>query len=428
MGLEAGIGINAKQYFNVLMIFFVGYLVFMIPANLNLRFVGAPTQIGIATIIFAIASLSQSAMKTYAQALGIRVIIGAGEAFVQVAILYFSYWYRRNELATRLAVYYCSATLSGMFSGLIAYGVDKHLNGVGGRQSWRWLFIVEGSPGLAIGLLILFALPNFPENEQKKKRSWLFTKEELDLAVRRTIASNNTPHEKLSIRQVLITFRDPKTFLMGTIYGCLCLGIASVTSFLPTFVNEFGFSRLRTQLITMIPYSFATVSLLGMCILSDRLNSKGLVLIACLSTSVIGYILLMSTTNTVALVAATCFVTSGLYPSIMICASWISLNHGGFSKRATALAFAQIVGQCLSIIGTQVYRHPPRYISGHGTLLAFFSLAIVASISNYFYMKSQNRKKEAVAAEWAERGISNPDSSKSFDELFDYHPDFRYVL
>jgi cyanate permease len=427
MGLEPDLHINSKQYFNILMIFFVGYLVFMIPANLNLRWVGAPTQIGIATLLFGVASVSQSAIKSYSQALGIRVIIGAGEAFVQVGILYFSYWYRRNEVATRLAVYYTSATLSGCFSGLIAYGVDKNLNGVNGRASWRWLFIIEGTPALAIGILIFFALPNFPEIE-KKKGSWLFTDEELDLAVQRTIASNNTPHEKVKLSQVLVTFRDPKVYFMGTIYGVLCLGLASVTSFLPTFISEFGFSRLQTQLYTMIPYAFATVTLLSMCVLSDRLNSKGPILLICLSTTMIGYILLMSTTNTVALVAGTCFVTSGLYPAIMICASWITINHGGYSKRATAFGFAQIVGQCLSIIGTQVYRKPPRFLAGHGTLLAFYTVAVVALIVNYFYMKHQNTKKDALAAEWAAKGLPNPDSARSYDELYDYHPDFRYIL
>jgi MFS family permease len=427
MGLEPDIGIDSKKYFNVLMIFFVGYLVFMIPANLNLRWVGAPTQIGIATLLFGVASISQSAIHTYAQALGIRVIIGAGEAFVQVGILYFSYWYRRNEVATRLAVYYTSATLSGCFSGLIAYSVDKNLDGVAGRASWRWLFIIEGTPALAIGILIFFALPNFPEIE-KAKGSWLFTEEELDLAVRRTIASNNTPHERVQFSQVLASFRDPKIYFTGMIYGTLCLGLASVSSFLPTFISEFGFSRLQTQLFTMIPYAFATVTLLSMCIISDRLNSKGPVLIICLSTTMIGYILLMTNTNKVALIAGTCFVTSGLYPGIMICASWITINHGGYSKRATAFAFAQIVGQCLSIIGTQVYRKPPRFLAGHGTLLAFYCAAFAATFINYFYMKRQNKKKEAVAAEWAARGLPNPDSAKSYEELYDYHPDFRYIL
>jgi hypothetical protein len=428
MGLEKGIGINDKQYFNVLMVFFVGYLVFMIPANLNLRWVGAPTQIGMATLLFGVASICQTAIKTYSQELGIRVVIGAGEAFVQVGILYFSFWYRRDEVATRLAVYYTSATLSGCFSGLIAYGVQKNLQGDHGRAAWRWLFIIEGTPALAIGLLIFFVLPNFPENERKKAKSLFFTKEELDLAVLRTIASNNTPHEKVQINQVFVAFKDPKIYFTATIYGALCLGIASVTSFLPTFILEFGFSPLRTQLFTMIPYAFATVTLLSVCIFSDRINSKGPVLLACLCTTIIGYILLMSTTNTVALVAATCFVTSGLYPAIMICASWITINHGGFSKRATAFAFAQIIGQCLSIIGTQVYRKPPRFLAGHGTLLAFFSLAALATVINYFWMKRQNAKKDALQLEFDSRGEVNPDSLKSYDELYDYHPNFRYVL
>lgn len=60
-------------------------------------------------------------------------------------IYYFSFWYRSEERAARIAAFMCSATLSGAFGGCIAYGVG-HMNGVGGLEAWRWLFILEGLP------------------------------------------------------------------------------------------------------------------------------------------------------------------------------------------------------------------------------------------------------------------------------------------
>ena len=178
----------------------------------------------------------------------------------------------------------------------------------------------------------------------------------------------------------------------------------------------------------MIPYAFATVTLLMVCFISDRINSKGPVLFICMATSSIGFVILMTTTNKVALIAGTCFVTSGLYPSIILTVSWITINHGGYTKRSTAWAMAQITGQGLSIIGTQVYRHPPRYLAGHGTLLGFFTLALCAIVCNYLWMRKGNRKRDERAEEIQRLGTKDEQGEKVGEELYDFHPDFRYIL
>jgi hypothetical protein len=178
----------------------------------------------------------------------------------------------------------------------------------------------------------------------------------------------------------------------------------------------------------MIPYAFATVTLLAACTISDRISSKGPVLFLCMSISSIGFTILMTTTNKVALIAGTCFVTSGLYPGIILTVSWITINHSGYTKRSTAWAMAQITGQGLSIVGTQVYRNPPRFLSGHGTLLGFFVLALCSIICNYLWMRRENQRKDAKAVEFERLGQKDPDSDKGIDELFDYHPSFRYIL
>jgi hypothetical protein len=185
---------------------------------------------------------------------------------------------------------------------------------------------------------------------------------------------------------------------------------------------------VQTQLFTIIPYAFATVTLLAVCFLSDRINTKGPILFACMATSSVRFIILLTTTNKIALIAGTCFVTSGLYPRIILTVSWITINHSGYTKRSTAWAMAQITGQGLSIIGTQVYRHPPRYLSGHGTLLAFFLLALCSIVCNYLWMRRENRTKDSRAEEFRTLGTKDQEAEKSVDELLDFHPDFRYIL
>lgn len=53
---------------------------------------------------------------------------------------YMSRWYRRSELAFRLALYIVCAPLAGAFGGLLASGILK-LNHFGGLKQWRMIFV-----------------------------------------------------------------------------------------------------------------------------------------------------------------------------------------------------------------------------------------------------------------------------------------------
>src|SRR5437868_5147619 len=74
---------------------------------------------------------------------GLRVILGALEAgFFPATVYLLSTWYTRYELQTRNAVFYLiGCSLASAFSGILAYGFTQ-LNGLGGLEGWRWIFIV----------------------------------------------------------------------------------------------------------------------------------------------------------------------------------------------------------------------------------------------------------------------------------------------
>jgi MFS family permease len=80
-------------------------MVFMLPANLAMRVVGPPRQLGLAVIFFGVCGTCLATAKNYATVVGLRVLIGIGEAFVQVGLLYLSFWYKRDEMASRAGTY-----------------------------------------------------------------------------------------------------------------------------------------------------------------------------------------------------------------------------------------------------------------------------------------------------------------------------------
>ena len=74
--------------------------------------------------------------------------------------------------------------MAGGLTGLIAYGVQKDLNGKSHHSAWQWLYIIEGVVGIFVGLVVWALLPPFPD--QIKGRHWLFTEDEINLAVNRS--------------------------------------------------------------------------------------------------------------------------------------------------------------------------------------------------------------------------------------------------
>ena len=127
-----------------------------------------------------------SAASSYVSVLVLRILIGIAQAFVQGIPLYMNLWYTRREVTFRAALYFSAATLSGACSGLIAYGIGKDLIlAATGREPWQWFLIVVGSVVLAIGAFLVIALPKYPD-KMKNGKNWLFTAEEIQLAIRRT--------------------------------------------------------------------------------------------------------------------------------------------------------------------------------------------------------------------------------------------------
>ena len=56
-----------------------------------------------------------------------------------------SSWYKRDELGKRAAFFFGATQIGSAFSGLIGAGITASLHNARGLESWRWIFIIEGS-------------------------------------------------------------------------------------------------------------------------------------------------------------------------------------------------------------------------------------------------------------------------------------------
>lgn len=68
----------------------------------------------------------------------LRWFLGMAEsAFFPLVIYYQTQFYRRGELARRLAIFYAASNIAGAFGGLLAYGTFQ-IEG-GSLPSWKYV-------------------------------------------------------------------------------------------------------------------------------------------------------------------------------------------------------------------------------------------------------------------------------------------------
>jgi MFS family permease len=110
-----------------------------------------------------------------------------------------------KDLATRISYFYTASALSGAFSGLLAAAIAE-MNGVGGYEGWRWIFILEGLATILIGIACFFFLIDSPALSTK----WLEPDEIRYLELSMFIKQGGIFHEEKRFR-----WKDLKMTLMN---------------------------------------------------------------------------------------------------------------------------------------------------------------------------------------------------------------------
>lgn len=142
-GFEADLGLVGYDYNFILSVFYIAYIIFEIPSNMLCKIIGPGWFIPGISLGFGICSICTAFVHNRAECAGVRFVLGIFEAGMLPGIAYYlSRWYRRRELALRLAMYVVMAPLAGAFGSLLASAILK-LDSVGSLHTWRMIFAIE---------------------------------------------------------------------------------------------------------------------------------------------------------------------------------------------------------------------------------------------------------------------------------------------
>ncbi|KAK0433316.1 major facilitator superfamily domain-containing protein [Armillaria borealis] len=381
-GLETALGLTSSQYSVVLLVFFVSYVVFEIPANMILTRVRPSIYLSVLCFLWGGVAACMAAINNWQQLAGVRFCLGVIEAgFAPGVAFYLSSWYKRHELAKRYSIYYTATAVSGAFSGLLAGVITDNLSIARGIEGWQWLFLIEGLGSCFLALFTWMILPDWPTTTK-----WMTTEEKF-IAVQRLkhdgIGGVAVGEERTHKECLKMALTDWRTWYLSVMY-MLATGSQTIQYFIPTLVGQLGYSGVSKQYMTIPVYMVALVCILTFCFLSDIKKERGNFVSLTSLIAGISFIIVVAVDAKKVKYAFLCFAVGCVYAACPLTLLWVSsvIDHPA-EKRAVAIALVNGLGNSASIYGSFLWPSTtgPRYVQGFATTTAFIlTLCIMAQV------------------------------------------------
>ncbi|KAI9730744.1 MAG: hypothetical protein M1834_005713 [Cirrosporium novae-zelandiae] len=393
-GLEEDLGLKGNEYSLTLVLFYITFCGLDLPSNLLLKRFSGKIMLPTMMVGWGSVTLLQCAAYNWGGLLACRLLMGAFEAgFFAGVIFYLTQFYKRNEIAFRLSIFYGTTTVAGAFSGLISFGVfqikDPSIPG------WKYLFIIEGSGTILTAILAFFHLP-----KSGSKCHWFTEEESLVEELRLLQDGSIKTDEEFNLREALSAIVDWRIFTWAT--SCFCYGIAqaSVSNFLPQMVKRLGYSTVKTNLYTVAPYCVGTVVLLALCKSSDHFRERSFHMSFSLLLTFIGYIILIavdSETHKGVTYFACFLLCSGAFAPSCLFHTWHTNNVAAESQRAAVTGFLVGAANSAGIVSSLSFnaKTAPKYMPALIVACVFqvVGIIILISLGMWFRMDNHRRNK-----------------------------------
>lgn len=268
LGMQGDIGLTEAAYGLGAGIFFIGYALLEIPSNGGMYRYGARKWIARILISWGIFATAMFLVNGETTFYIIRFLLGAAEAgFFPAILFYLTLWFPAAQRVTVLGIFILAQPISNALGAPVS-GMLLGLEGVGGLHGWQWLYIIEGIPAIALGIITPFVMTDRPEHAKwlkPEERDWLTTTMNKELADKQKAGKHN----------FLAGLKDPRTLAYSALYFGLVCGIYGLGLWLPTIVKALGkFDTVQVGFIVFIPYAIAAVFVYFWSKRSDRTGNR----------------------------------------------------------------------------------------------------------------------------------------------------------
>ncbi|KAJ5746835.1 uncharacterized protein N7511_008531 [Penicillium nucicola] len=392
-GLEDTLSLKGNQYNLILSIFFVPYVLTAPFLGLLGKRYGPNIVLPCMMLAFGTFTILVVAVFNFSGLFAIRWFLGMAEsAFFPLVIYYQTTFYRRGELARRLAIFYAAQTIASAFSGLLAFGVFQIESGP--LAPWRYLFLIEGGGTILFALFALWYLP------RSASEAAFLTPAEKELAyLRLQIDSSSVVNEKLDIRDAFRVFKHWTSWAILAIQVCLGVPLQSVQLFLPVIIKRLGYSTVKTNLYTVAPNISGAAVLLILAFGSDWTRWRFPFIALGFLFTFVGFIIYatidVQQDLSLAYFASFLMTWGTSAPSVLL-DTWYNNNIANEGRRVVLTSIAVPLANLMGVVSSNIFRNQdaPTYLPALITTASFGGAGIVLTLCLGVWMMTDNQKRD----------------------------------
>lgn len=303
--LETSAGLSESAFALGAGLFFVSYALFEIPSNLILHKVGARFWMCRIMVSWGIISIATLCVRGPVSFYFLRLALGFAEAgFFPGVILYLTYWFPNQVRGQILGQFYFGAPLAFIFGAPLS-GALLMLHGKGGLLGWQWMFLVEGSLAVIVGVWAFWYLSDKPADA-----AWLSDAEKG--ALQKDLAGEELYRRAHGPSTLLASLADRKLLHFAAIYFLIQMSVYGVVFYLPAEVAAILGRSMGpvVGLVSAIPWTCALAAAYFIPRLADRFRRHRILAASILIFSAFASVLFLLPNGAVALTAI-CVAASG---------------------------------------------------------------------------------------------------------------------